>query len=142
MFSLVFRKFLGMRNIVLYSVHVIPVIITCTLQGMFCDMGIPRTFYGGKICSVCLKMYLFWLILPNWDKNVILYVIVKKTILIFIALKSPCIKQTLNKRWLLNTWMYIREKFLRKMLPQLLLVICSIATAVPVIIWLWYIIDI
>ena len=63
--------------------------------------------------------------LPNWEKNVILYVIVVKTILIFIALKSPCIKQTLNKRWLLNTWMYIREKFLGKMLPQLLLVICS-----------------
>ena len=34
------------------GVHVIPVIITCTLQGMFCDTGIPRTFYGGKICSV------------------------------------------------------------------------------------------
>ena len=33
-------------------VHVIPVIITCTLQGMFCDTGIPRTFYGEKICSV------------------------------------------------------------------------------------------
>ena len=27
-------------------------IITCTLQGMFCDTGIPCTFYGGKICSV------------------------------------------------------------------------------------------
>ena len=22
------------------------------LKGMFCDTGIPRTFYGGKICSV------------------------------------------------------------------------------------------
>ena len=31
------------------GVHVIPVIIIYTLQGMFCDMGIPRTFYGGKI---------------------------------------------------------------------------------------------
>ena len=29
-------------------------------------------------------------------------------------------------------------KISRKMLPQLLLVICSIATATPVIIWLWY----
>ena len=35
--------------------NVIPVIITCTLQGMFCDTGIPHTFYGGKICSVLLQ---------------------------------------------------------------------------------------
>ena len=34
------------------GIHVIPVIITCTLQGMICNTGIPRTFYGGKICSV------------------------------------------------------------------------------------------
>ena len=34
--------------------NVIPVIITCTLQGIFCNTGIPRTFYGGKICSVCI----------------------------------------------------------------------------------------
>ena len=34
------------------GIHVIPVIITGTLQGMFCDTGIPRTFYGVKICSV------------------------------------------------------------------------------------------
>ena len=34
------------------GIHVIPVIITCILQGMFCNTGIPRTFYGGKICSV------------------------------------------------------------------------------------------
>ena len=42
----------------LSGVHVIFVIITCTLQGMFCDMGIHRTFYGGKICSVPLLIYL------------------------------------------------------------------------------------
>ena len=42
------------------GVHVIPVIVTCTLQGMFCDMGIPRTFYGGKICSVARDI--------NWEK--------------------------------------------------------------------------
>ena len=33
------------------GIHVIPVIIICTLQGMFCNTGIPCTFYGGKICS-------------------------------------------------------------------------------------------
>ena len=31
---------------------VIPVIITCTLQGTPCDTGIPHTFYGENICSV------------------------------------------------------------------------------------------
>ena len=46
-FYLYFIIFAGISG-----VHVIPVIITCTLQGMFCDTGIPRTFYGGKICSV------------------------------------------------------------------------------------------
>ena len=30
----------------------IPMIITCLLQGILCDTGIPRTFHGGKICSV------------------------------------------------------------------------------------------
>ena len=34
------------------GVHVIPGIITCTLQGRFCDTGIPRIFHGGKICIV------------------------------------------------------------------------------------------
>ena len=34
------------------GVHVIPVIITCTLQGTFCNPGIPCFFHGGKICSV------------------------------------------------------------------------------------------
>ena len=34
-----------------------PVIITCTLQGMFCDTWIPRTCYGGKICSVYLFIF-------------------------------------------------------------------------------------
>ena len=32
--------------------HVIPMIITRMLQGLFCDTGISCTFYGGKICSV------------------------------------------------------------------------------------------
>ena len=32
--------------------HVIPMIITCMLQGTLCDTGIPCTFYGGNICSV------------------------------------------------------------------------------------------
>ena len=32
--------------------HVIPMIITCTLPGTPCDTWFPRTFYGGKICSV------------------------------------------------------------------------------------------
>ena len=52
--------------------HVIPMIITCMLQGTLCDMGIPRTFYGGNICSVdqksrqhvlrayCLNIYILW----------------------------------------------------------------------------------
>ena len=35
-------------------VYVIPMMITCILQGTLCDPGIPRTFYGGKICSVLL----------------------------------------------------------------------------------------
>ena len=34
------------------AMHVIPMIITCMLQGTLCDTGIPRTFYGGNICSV------------------------------------------------------------------------------------------
>ena len=34
------------------DMHVIPMIITCMLQGTLCDTGIPRTFYGGNICSV------------------------------------------------------------------------------------------
>ena len=31
------------------GVHVIPVIITCTLQGMFCDTGIPALFMGKNL---------------------------------------------------------------------------------------------
>ena len=31
------------------GVHVIPVIITCTLQGMFCDMGIPAISMGENL---------------------------------------------------------------------------------------------
>ena len=31
---------------------VIPITITCTLQGTPCNTGIPHTFYGGNICSV------------------------------------------------------------------------------------------
>ena len=32
--------------------HATPMIITYILQGTICDMGIPRTLYGGKICRV------------------------------------------------------------------------------------------
>ena len=34
------------------GIPAIPMIITCLLQGTLCDTGIPRTFYGGNICSV------------------------------------------------------------------------------------------
>ena len=34
------------------GIHAIPIMITCMLQGTLCDRGIPRTFYGGNICSV------------------------------------------------------------------------------------------
>ena len=54
-------------------------IITCTLQGMFWDMGIPHTFYGGKICSVgsirvslahrLKKFSDFFKLKPNSTKN-------------------------------------------------------------------------
>ena len=37
------------------GIPAIPMIITCLLQGILCDTGIPRTFYGGKICSVELE---------------------------------------------------------------------------------------
>ena len=37
------------------DMHVIPMIITCMLQGTLCNTGIPCTFYGGNICSVVLK---------------------------------------------------------------------------------------
>ena len=33
------------------GIPAIPMIITCLLQGTLCNTGIPRTFYGGKICS-------------------------------------------------------------------------------------------
>ena len=36
------------------GIPAIPMIITCLLQGILCDTGIPRTFYGGKICSVVI----------------------------------------------------------------------------------------
>ena len=38
--------------------HVIPIIITCMLQGTLCDIGIPHTFYGGNICSVAELQWL------------------------------------------------------------------------------------
>ena len=41
----------------IFRQHVIPIIITCILQGTLCNTGIPRTFYGGKICSVLLKYF-------------------------------------------------------------------------------------
>ena len=31
-------------------------IITCLLQGIHCDTGIPRTFYEGNICSVSYRL--------------------------------------------------------------------------------------
>ena len=34
------------------GIHAIPMIITCLLQGILCDTGIPCTFYEGNICSV------------------------------------------------------------------------------------------
>ena len=34
------------------GIPAIPMIITYLLQGTLCNTGIPRTFYGGKICSV------------------------------------------------------------------------------------------
>ena len=44
----------------------IPMIITCLLQGILCDTGIPRTFYGGNICSVvCTIISIFEGELPN-----------------------------------------------------------------------------
>ena len=35
------------------GIHAIPIMITCMLQGTLCNTGIPRTFYGESICSVC-----------------------------------------------------------------------------------------
>ena len=59
--------------------HVIPVIITCSLQGTFCDTGFPRTFYGGKICNadhnlirlyqlslLCATYYVLATLLKSW----------------------------------------------------------------------------
>ena len=33
----------------IFKKHVIPMIITCMLQGTLCDTGILHTFYGGNI---------------------------------------------------------------------------------------------
>ena len=38
------------------GIPAILMIITCLLQGTLCNMGIPCTFYGEKICSV----HVFW----------------------------------------------------------------------------------
>ena len=38
------------------GIHAIPMMITCMLQGTFCDTGIARTFCGEKICSVVLQI--------------------------------------------------------------------------------------
>jgi hypothetical protein len=40
------------------GINAIPMMITCMLQGTFCNTGIPRTFYGGNICSVDTKSLL------------------------------------------------------------------------------------
>ena len=39
------------------DMHVIPMIITCMLQGTLCNTGIPCTFYGENICSVAQTCY-------------------------------------------------------------------------------------
>ena len=44
------------RNYGDFRLCVIPVTITCTLQGTLCDTGIPHTFYGQNICSVLLNV--------------------------------------------------------------------------------------
>ena len=41
-----------MRNYGDFRQCVIPIPITCILQGTPCDTGIPYTFYGENICSV------------------------------------------------------------------------------------------
>ena len=46
----------------------IPMIITCLLQGTLCDMGIPRTFYGGNICSVQSKANFCGICFIIWKK--------------------------------------------------------------------------
>ena len=38
------------------GIPAIPMIITCLLQGILCDTGIPRTFYGGNICSAQMEI--------------------------------------------------------------------------------------
>ena len=40
----------------------------CILQGTYCDTGIPCTFYGENICSVC--MYLFSPIYLNFPLRI------------------------------------------------------------------------
>ena len=35
------------------GIHAIPMMIICMLQGTLCDTGLPCTFYGENICSVC-----------------------------------------------------------------------------------------
>ena len=45
-----------MRNYGDFRQCVIPIPITCILQGTLCDTGIPYTFYGENICSVLLSV--------------------------------------------------------------------------------------
>ena len=40
--------------------HVISVMITCTLQGMFCDTGIPALFMGEKFAVHIFHPYSIW----------------------------------------------------------------------------------
>ena len=35
-----------------FRIPAIPVKFICILQGTLCNMGIPHTFYRGKVCSV------------------------------------------------------------------------------------------
>ena len=54
-----------MRNYVDFRQPAIPMIITCLLQGILCDKGIPRTFYGGKFVVYKYKsVNQFWWNLP------------------------------------------------------------------------------
>ena len=53
------------------GIHTIPIIFMCILQGIFCDTGIPCTFYGGNICSVAYlwQFTFFFLCNPDCSKR-------------------------------------------------------------------------
>ena len=74
------------------GIPAIPMIITCLLQGTLCDTGIPRTFYGGKICSVQ------YVLLTNKALLFFISLIKSKCLQIFISLQIyfPIIYQIQN----------------------------------------------